>query len=206
MEANIVAEKWSINPEFSKTRQRKVKRHFDELCEDERLQDPESLFKVNIFYRVLDIIINQLKSRFLPMNEIVSNFSVLQPSTLRILNDTDLLKKALEFVDKYKEDISDSFAREILSFRSTFRNEIEKSSCIRDLADLLIIKNHFMLCSFPEVCTALMLFLTIPVTTASAERSFSKLKLIKTYLRNSMGQDRLRNLAFFLLKILWLDL
>ena len=37
-----------------------MKRHFDEICEDERLQDPESLFKVNIFYRVLDIIINQL--------------------------------------------------------------------------------------------------------------------------------------------------
>lgn len=52
-----------------------------------------------------------------------------------------------------------------------------------------------MSCSFPEVYTALMLFVTIPVTTASAERSFSKLKLIKTYLRNSMGQDRLRNLA-----------
>jgi hypothetical protein len=194
-EANSVAEKWSINPEFSKTRQRKVKRHFDELCEDERLQDPESLFKVNIFYRVLDIIINQLKSRFLPMNEIVSNFSVLQPATLQNLNDTDLLKKALEFVEIYKKDISESFAREILSFRSTFRDEIEKSSCIRELADLLIIKNHFMSCSFPEVCTALMLFVTIPVTTASAERSFSKLKLIKTYLRNSMGQDRLRNLA-----------
>lgn len=195
MEANSVAEKWSINPEFSKTRQRKIKRHFDELCEDERLQDPESSFKVNVFYRVLDIIINQLKSRFLPMNEIVSNFSVLQPSTLQVLNDTDLLKKALEFVNIYKKDISESFAREILSFRSTFRDEIKKSSCIRELADLLIIKNHFMSCSFPEICTALMLFVTIPVTTASAERSFSKLKLIKTYLRNSMGQDRLRNLA-----------
>ncbi|GBP60025.1 Condensin complex subunit 1 [Eumeta japonica] len=116
MKANSVAEKLSINPEFSKTRQRKVKRYFDELCEDERLRDPESLFKVNIFYRVLDIISNQLKSRFLPMNEIVSNFSVLQPSTLQILDDTDLLKKALEFVDVYKKDISESFAREILIF------------------------------------------------------------------------------------------
>uniref|UniRef100_A0A6M2DXZ6 Putative secreted protein n=1 Tax=Xenopsylla cheopis TaxID=163159 RepID=A0A6M2DXZ6_XENCH len=48
IEANTVAAKWSITPEFSKTRQRKIKRHFDELCEDERLQDPESLFKVNI--------------------------------------------------------------------------------------------------------------------------------------------------------------
>ena len=49
---------------------------------------------------------------------------------------------------------------------------------------------------FPEECIAFLLFVTIPVTTASDERSFSKLKLIKTYLRNSMGQERLRNLAF----------
>ena len=37
-----------------------------------------------------------------------------------------------------------SFVKEILSFRSTFRHEIEKSSSIRELVDLLIIKNHFM--------------------------------------------------------------
>lgn len=37
--------------------------------------------------------------------------------------------------------------------------------------------------------------LTIPVSTASAERSFSKLKLIKNYLRNTMGQERLSALA-----------
>ena len=37
--------------------------------------------------------------------------------------------------------------------------------------------------------------LTIPVSVASAERSFSKLKLIKTYLRSNMGQERLSGLA-----------
>lgn len=195
MQANNIAVKWSINPEFSKTRQRKVKRHFDEICEDERLQDSESFFKVNIFYRVLDIIINQLRSRFLGINEVVSNFNVLQPATLRNLNDNDLLEKALVFVNLYNKDISVSFAKEILSFRSAFRHEIETSSSITELADLLIIKNHFISSSFPEVCTAFLLFITIPVTTASAERSFSKLKLIKTYLRNSMGQERLSGLA-----------
>jgi hypothetical protein len=37
--------------------------------------------------------------------------------------------------------------------------------------------------------------LTIPVTVASGERSFSKLKFIKTYLRSTMAQDRLVGLA-----------
>ena len=37
--------------------------------------------------------------------------------------------------------------------------------------------------------------LTIPITVASAERSFSKLKIIKSYLRSTMSQDRLNRLA-----------
>ena len=42
---------------------------------------------------------------------------------------------------------------------------------------------------------ALRLFLTLPVTVASAERSFSKLKIVKTYLRSTMSQGRLASLA-----------
>lgn len=37
--------------------------------------------------------------------------------------------------------------------------------------------------------------LTIPVTSACAERSFSKLKIIKSYLKHSIGQDKLSALA-----------
>ena len=48
---------------------------------------------------------------------------------------------------------------------------------------------------FPNLTVALRVFLTMPLTVASAERSFSKLKLIKTYLRSSMSNDRLSQLA-----------
>jgi len=36
---------------------------------------------------------------------------------------------------------------------------------------------------------------TIPVSTATAERAFSELKLIKTYLRSTMGEERLNALT-----------
>jgi hypothetical protein len=48
---------------------------------------------------------------------------------------------------------------------------------------------------FPNLTTALRVILTYPVSAASAERSFSKLKLVKSYLRSTMGQDRLNGLA-----------
>ena len=48
---------------------------------------------------------------------------------------------------------------------------------------------------FPNVMVAYRILLTVPVTVASAERSFSKLKLLKSYLRTSMTQDRLNGLA-----------
>ena len=45
-----------------------------------------------------------------------------------------------------------------------------------------------------EVHKVLKLYFTFPVTTATAEQSFSSLKRIKTFLRNSMTQSRLNNL------------
>ena len=48
---------------------------------------------------------------------------------------------------------------------------------------------------FAEVYTAFFLFFTLPVTVASVERSFSKLKLKKDFKRNSISQPRLSELA-----------
>ncbi|XP_065658150.1 zinc finger MYM-type protein 1-like [Hydra vulgaris] len=48
---------------------------------------------------------------------------------------------------------------------------------------------------YPNTVVALRILLTLPVSVASGERSFSKLKLIKNYLRSSIGQTKLKNLA-----------
>ena len=44
-----------------------------------------------------------------------------------------------------------------------------------------------------EVHKLLRIYLTIPVTTSTAERNFSALRRIKTYLRSSMSQARLNH-------------
>jgi hypothetical protein len=45
----------------------------------------------------------------------------------------------------------------------------------------------------------------MPVTVASAERSFSKLKLLKNYLRSTMSQERLNGLATLSIEKRFLD-
>ncbi|KAJ8686255.1 hypothetical protein QAD02_022049 [Eretmocerus hayati] len=48
---------------------------------------------------------------------------------------------------------------------------------------------------FPIVHALLSIFVTLPLSSASAERRFSSLKRIKTWLRSAMGEERLVGLA-----------
>ena len=49
--------------------------------------------------------------------------------------------------------------------------------------------------TFPNIYTALKIASTVPVTTCSCERSISVLRRLKTYLRNSMSENRMNGLA-----------
>jgi hypothetical protein len=48
---------------------------------------------------------------------------------------------------------------------------------------------------YPNTSIAYRILFTVAVTVASAERSFSKLKLFKNYLRSLMSQESLNDLA-----------
>jgi hypothetical protein len=75
------------------------------------------------------------------------------------------------------------------------QGEIAKLRSVKQLAHMLIVENASELSGFTDVVTALILFLSLPVTVAAAGRSFSKLKIIKNYLRSSMGQTCIHGLS-----------
>jgi hypothetical protein len=73
-------------------------------------------------------------------------------------------------------------------------NEREKKQDERELrieeAEKIVNAN-----SYSEICILLRIYLTCPIANVTAERAFSCLKRIKTYLRSTIGQDRLSSLA-----------
>ena len=54
--------------------------------------------------------------------------------------------------------------------------------------------------AFTNYFVALRIFLTILVTVASGEISFSSLKLIKSYLRSTIHEDRLNNMTILVIE------
>ena len=66
----------------------------------------------------------------------------------------------------------------------------------RDAEDLLVfLQKHNLLAQFESIATLLKLALILSVSSAHDERAFSCLKRVKTYLRSTMTENRLSNLA-----------
>lgn len=194
-ESRDLAKEWGVTTVFKNKRRKITKRFFDELSEDERILDPESYFKVNVYYCCLDILISQTKQRFQSLCDLSNTFEVLQPEKLLSFSNEIIKKESGKLTAKYSKDMSVDLYEQLIALKTCLKSEIQKIHSIKELTELLLIKFNSLASSFPEVITACFLFLTLPVTTATAERSFSKLKLIKNYLRTSMGQERLSDLS-----------
>lgn len=194
-EACSLAKSWNIELKLTWKRQKKVKKLFDELAADTLIENPLRKFQIQVFNQSLDIIINQLSTRYTSMNEVVEYFSFLTPSRLVELSSEELVKCSEKILNKYESDFSESLLTQLISFKTVLSKEIRNKNSIHDLAKYFMDENQCILSSVPDVYSLFQLFLTLPVTSASAERSFSKLKLIKTYLRSTMSAGRLSDLA-----------
>jgi hypothetical protein len=77
----------------------------------------------------------------------------------------------------------------MVRWKCKWQNATEKPSTLIDTL------KHAKPELYPNIHRAVKVLLTMPVTSATAERSFSALKRIKTYLRSTMVEDRLSGLS-----------
>ena len=67
-----------------------------------------------------------------------------------------------------------------------------KNSSLQDVLTKLI-SNADLSAAFPNLSKLATILEVLPVTTATVERSFSSMKLVKTRLRSRMGEDTLQH-------------
>ena len=172
-------------------RRRKVPRRLTGDAEDHQDEDVAALYRRQ-YYETLDILVAQLKERFNQpsfakvhaVEEVIeaaaSGQEVEIPKTVRELYqddiDMDRLRVQLRMLpDVCKQRGSNPKAADVIA---------DVSAAIRS-------GNPVFAQMLKEVCTLMRLYLTLPVTTATAERTFSVLRRTKTYLRSTMTQVRL---------------
>ena len=148
---------------------------------------PEEFHRINTYYTALDFVLQQLEYRFSG-------------------NDQDVLCALADILlgDKPKESNIDlvcesyGFDKDLLvaehDLFTMYKADIDYNG--RSASDLLTLMKESELIQFvPELYKALKFLCVIPATSCSAERAFSALRRLETYLRSTMGQDRLSHLA-----------
>ena len=126
---------------------------------------------------------------------ISSRFSF--PRKLDVLSSQEILTSASHLVHVYKDDLDVCLGNELVQFAEffdTFKDEQAADVSRENFMYQLILQKRVQ-GSFPNVEIALRMYLVLMVSNCSAERSFSKMKLIKNRLRTSMCNDRLSHLA-----------
>ena len=113
-------------------------------------------------------------------------------------SDEELLTHSKDLHLKLKNDVSGETDIDGLDLFNELRAlklqfSLIKSKEPRNILQYLFSNN--LLSTFSNTAIVLRILLTLPVSVASGERSFSKLKIIKNYLRSTITQERLTNLS-----------
>lgn len=173
---------------------RKVKRqkHRDNYPSD----DPLVYYRQAIYIPMIEYVIEDLKSRFPDETLEMYNLSILFPSTKKSSSE-DILHAVRKIAIKYCaffNQSADAVQRLILSELEFWKLKLEREKGQESHSAI----HFFKMCDmdlFPCIHFLLKIFITLPYSNASAERTFSSLRRIKTWLRSTMGQERLTGLA-----------
>ena len=164
-------------------------------------------FKNEIFIVVHDQVIVELNNRFAERStQLLRCIACLDPQNFFANYDRE---KLIELAQIYDDDFSqydhDRLPQQLDNFISDVRADPSFANCT-DLGELAIkmvqTERHT---TFPLVYRLIELALILPVATATVERIFSAMKIVKTESRNKMADEWLNHRMYVMLSELCLQ-
>ena len=154
-------------------------------------------FRTENFLPVIDRFITALEHRLCVYETISSRFGCLRK--LDELSSQEILTAASNLVEVYEGDLDACLGNELVQFAdfvNAYQEEQGEDVSRENFMYHLIFKKRvqivrFLMWRLHSACTCMVLM----ISNCSAERSFSKMKLIKNRLRTSMCNDRLFHLS-----------
>uniref|UniRef100_A0A0D3BLP4 TTF-type domain-containing protein n=1 Tax=Brassica oleracea var. oleracea TaxID=109376 RepID=A0A0D3BLP4_BRAOL len=160
-------------------------------------------YQFNFFYTVLDMELQEFNGRFNEVNsELLVCTSALSPTgSFREFDKEKLLRLAKFYPEDFSVMECISLKQQLDIYIDNVRRD-ERFTDLKHLGDLsrLMVETKKNL-SQPLVYRLLKLSLTLPVATATVERCFSGMKIVKTVLRNRIGDQFLSDCCFIEKKI-----
>ncbi|XP_016451030.2 uncharacterized protein LOC107775769 [Nicotiana tabacum] len=144
-------------------------------------------YRVGIFFKIIDWQVQELNARF---NEVTMNLLVgvacLNPvDSFSNFDINKILIMAELYPDDFDENIMVTLKNQLETYIVDVRDVDERFSNLQGLVDLFetLVKTKKHL-NYPFVFRLVKFALLLPVATATVERTFSAIKLIKSELRN----------------------
>ena len=189
-----IAAQMKIEPTFCEKRIIYRKKQFDENASEEITHSAEESYRVDYFLYIVDHAISSLNSRFEQFQKYEDIFGFLFDLHKLHIADDDCLKSCC---DKFEIFLRHNMDSDIDGDELFSELKIVRKCLPKETKRAIEVLDYFKMMDscFPNVWISYRILLTIPVTVTSAERSFSKLKLIKSYIRSTMSQERLNGLA-----------
>lgn len=179
-------------------RVRRPPKRFDGGSTPHIFKCPKDRFR-QIYIQALDECLGAIDSRFnSEAFKVANNIEkvVVDAAEGRAFELSDISQHFGDDLDKRRLELHLSMLSDLITSKGSKKSgqRGERRLGITDVIKLFKT-NHTWRTLLPEVMTLLTLYLCIPVTSCTAERSFSSLRRLKTYLRSTMSQERLNHVA-----------
>lgn len=170
-EANNLGQRYGIEPSISRRVGRQ--QHRPNVPAD----TPSDYWRRSLYNIVLDHIITEIEDRLLKAEPQFTAFKLL-PLKLRGIDDNDVVTIYQAISDDIIGD-QDDVNRDVERWKTRWHIARYKPQ------NMLETLHRTDQCLYPSIVNIIRILLTIPVSTATAKRSFGVLRRIKTYLRTN---------------------